>query len=66
MIKPDADEKNLTGNDRFEGYCVDLAEKLSQIVNFTYELRLVKDKKYGNKGLDSIILIKVNSMIFIE
>ena len=51
MIKPDADEKNLTGNDRFEGYCVDLAEKLSQIVNFTYELRLVKDKQYGNKGL---------------
>ncbi len=31
MLKPNADEKNLTGNDRYEGYCVDLAEKLSQI-----------------------------------
>lgn len=28
--------KNLTGNDRYTGYCVDLIEKLSQmvIINF--------------------------------
>lgn len=50
MLKKDALEKNLTGNDRFEGYCVDLVEKLSQVVNFTYELRSVKDGKFGVKG----------------
>jgi hypothetical protein len=50
MLKSDADAKNLTGNDRYEGYCVDLTEKLSQLVNFTYELRIVKDKTFGNKG----------------
>lgn len=50
MLKPDAEKKNLTGNDRFEGYCVDLTDKLSQIVNFTYELRIVKDRKFGAKG----------------
>ena len=50
MLKPDADERNLTGTDRFEGYCVDLVEKLSQIVNFTYEMRTVLDGKFGAKG----------------
>jgi ABC-type amino acid transport substrate-binding protein len=48
MIKAD-DGKNYTGNDRYEGYCVELAERLSQVVNFTYELRLVKDNKFGSK-----------------
>ena len=43
-------EENFTGNDRYEGYCVDLVHKLSQIANFTYELRLVKDNKFGNVG----------------
>jgi hypothetical protein len=42
--------KNYTGNERYIGYCVDLAEKLAQIVNFTYEFRLVKDSKFGRKG----------------
>jgi len=49
MLKPNVEGKNLTGNDRYEGYCVDLTEKLSQIVNFTYELRIVKDGKFGAK-----------------
>ncbi len=50
MVKAD-DGKNYTGNDRFEGYCVELAERLAMVVNFTYELRLVKDNKFGSKGL---------------
>jgi len=49
MLKQD-DGKNYTGNDRYEGYCVELAERLSQVVNFTYELRMVKDNKFGTKG----------------
>ena len=50
MVKAD-DGKNYTGNDRYEGFCVELAERLSTVVNFTYELRLVKDNKFGSKGL---------------
>lgn len=50
MIKAD-DGKNYTGNDRYEGYCVELAERLSLVVNFTYELRMVKDNNFGSKGL---------------
>ena len=49
MVKAD-DGKNYTGNDRYEGFCVELAERLATVVNFTYELRLVKDNKFGSKG----------------
>jgi hypothetical protein len=38
------------GNDRFMGYCVDLTERISKILNFTYELRLVKDNMFGAIG----------------
>ena len=41
--------KPLEGNERYEGYCADLADKISSIVGFDYILRLVKDKKYGEK-----------------
>ena len=49
MIKTSPPGKNYTGNDQYEGYCVDLAEKISQIVNFTYEFRQVKDNRFGAK-----------------
>ena len=42
--------KNFTGNDKYMGYCVDLTEKIAQMLNFTYELRLVKDNHFGAKG----------------
>ncbi|XP_048840418.1 glutamate receptor ionotropic, kainate 1 isoform X1 [Brienomyrus brachyistius] len=40
-------DKALYGNDRFEGYCVDLLKELSNILGFTYEVKLVSDGKYG-------------------
>lgn len=40
-------DKELAGNDRFEGYCLDLLKELSNILGFTYEVRLVADGKYG-------------------
>lgn len=40
-------DKPLYGNDRFEGYCIDLLRELSTILGFTYEIRLVEDGKYG-------------------
>lgn len=39
----------LVGNDRYEGYCVDLMEKLfRKIDDLPYEIQIVKDTKYGN------------------
>ncbi|XP_068126706.1 glutamate receptor ionotropic, kainate 1 isoform X1 [Hyperolius riggenbachi] len=40
-------DKPLYGNDRFEGYCLDLLKELSNILGFTYEVKLVGDGKYG-------------------
>lgn len=37
----------LSGNRRFEGYCVDLLAEVSRILGFSYEIRLVEDGKYG-------------------
>ncbi|CAG2162366.1 unnamed protein product [Oppiella nova] len=36
-----------TGNDRYEGYCKDLTDRLADLLGFQYELRLVNDSKYG-------------------
>lgn len=40
-------DKTLFGNDRFEGYCIDLLKELAHILGFSYEIRLVEDGKYG-------------------
>uniref|UniRef100_A0A8C7IAX9 Glutamate receptor n=1 Tax=Oncorhynchus kisutch TaxID=8019 RepID=A0A8C7IAX9_ONCKI len=40
-------DRELSGNDRFEGYCLDLLKELSNILGFTYEVKLVSDGKYG-------------------
>lgn len=40
-------DKPLCGNDRFEGYCVDLLRELAAILGFRYEIHLVEDGKYG-------------------
>ena len=50
--KQTEDGKPLVGNDRYEGYCRDLAHKISKIVGFDYAIRLVKDQKYGAKMAD--------------
>ena len=36
------------GNDRFEGYCADLAKKLFDIIHVDYKIEPVKDGKYGS------------------
>lgn len=50
MIRPEEPGKNWTGNDRYMGYCVDLAKRIAEMVNFTYELKLVRDGKFGARG----------------
>ncbi|GBP05088.1 Glutamate receptor 1, partial [Eumeta japonica] len=38
------------GNDAYKGFCKDLAEMLSQKLEIKYEIRLVKDGKYGSEN----------------
>lgn len=35
------------GNDRYEGYAIDLIAELAKLLHFKYEFRLVKDGAYG-------------------
>ncbi|XP_053318334.1 glutamate receptor 1 isoform X1 [Spea bombifrons] len=51
MYKKNADE--LVGNDRFEGYCVELAAEIAKHVGYKYKLELVKDGKYGARDSDT-------------
>ncbi|XP_039287193.1 glutamate receptor 1-like isoform X1 [Nilaparvata lugens] len=42
----------LQGNDRFEGYCKDLADLIAKRLGINYELRIVKDGQYGAENSD--------------
>uniref|UniRef100_A0A8C7Y0E5 Glutamate receptor ionotropic, kainate 2 n=1 Tax=Oryzias sinensis TaxID=183150 RepID=A0A8C7Y0E5_9TELE len=42
-------DRALVGNDRFEGFCIDLLKELAGLLGFTYEIRLVPDGKYGSQ-----------------
>ena len=35
------------GNDRYEGYCVDLANKVAEAIGFNYTIKVVSDGNYG-------------------
>ena len=43
------DHKGRIGNDRFEGFAVDLMEEVASMLNFKYQLYLVHDGKFGSK-----------------
>ncbi|XP_050700937.1 glutamate receptor ionotropic, kainate 2-like isoform X2 [Eriocheir sinensis] len=38
----------MTGNDRYEGFCVDLIKEISDILGFNYTLKIADDDKHGN------------------
>ncbi|RWS20405.1 glutamate receptor: ionotropic kainate 3-like protein [Leptotrombidium deliense] len=40
------------GNERFEGFCVDLLEHISVKIGFNYEIVLVNDDNYGVRQLN--------------
>jgi hypothetical protein len=52
MIKKNPDGTTLKGNDRYEGYCADLAKEICEQLGIAYEIRLVPDNKYGEKTND--------------
>ena len=37
--------EKLSGNDRFEGFAIDLATELSQVLGFNFTIKLVDDGK---------------------
>ncbi|KAK5929328.1 hypothetical protein CgunFtcFv8_010567 [Champsocephalus gunnari] len=48
MLRPNHQE--LEGNDRYEGFCVDMLKELADILKFKYRIRLVGDGLYGVPG----------------
>uniref|UniRef100_A0A8C7Z6S4 Glutamate receptor n=1 Tax=Oryzias sinensis TaxID=183150 RepID=A0A8C7Z6S4_9TELE len=48
MLKPNYQE--FEGNDRYEGFCVDMLEELAELLKFKYRIRLVGDGLYGVPG----------------
>ncbi|XP_043401828.1 glutamate receptor 2 isoform X1 [Caretta caretta] len=45
----------LEGNERYEGYCVDLAAEIAKHCGFKYKLTIVGDGKYGARDADTKI-----------
>ncbi|KAM9470297.1 glutamate receptor 1a isoform 2-T2 [Clarias gariepinus] len=41
--------EKLSGNDKYEGYCVELAAEIAKHVGYIYKLKIVPDGKYGAK-----------------
>ena len=38
----------LSGNDRFEGFVVDIIDEISKMLGFNYTFKIVDDNNYGN------------------
>ena len=47
MVRHSENGETFTGNDRYEGYCADLVQKIAEEINFEYELKEVADGNYG-------------------
>ena len=46
MLKEDSEP--LVGNNRYEGFNVDLIHEISEIIGFNYTIKLVADGQYGS------------------
>ncbi|XP_069000090.1 glutamate receptor 1b isoform X5 [Embiotoca jacksoni] len=51
MLKKNHEQ--LVGNDRYEGYCAELASEIAKHVGFSYRLELVGDGKYGSRDAET-------------
>lgn len=47
MLKENGEDSD--GVQRFEGFCVALLDKLSELLKFKYQLHLVEDGRYGTE-----------------
>uniref|UniRef100_T1IX33 Glutamate receptor n=1 Tax=Strigamia maritima TaxID=126957 RepID=T1IX33_STRMM len=61
MLRQPTNGEIYEGNDRFYGYCKDLADEISKNLNFNYTLKLVNDSRFGapnntsRKGWDGMV-----------
>jgi len=46
-------QSNLSGNSRYEGFCIDLLKEIATMVGFEYRIELVPDGKYGVIDLET-------------
>uniref|UniRef100_A0AAQ4RKC9 Glutamate receptor n=1 Tax=Gasterosteus aculeatus aculeatus TaxID=481459 RepID=A0AAQ4RKC9_GASAC len=53
MLKKNAD--SYVDNERYEGYCVDLAAEIAKHCGFKYQLKIVGDGKYGARDAETKI-----------
>lgn len=53
MLKKNSDL--FVDNDRYEGYCVDLAAEIAKHCGFKYQLKIVGDGKYGARDAETKI-----------
>ena len=51
MLKESAE--SLTGNDQYEGFCIDLLNEIAQILGFTYILRQAPNNGYGSRNQET-------------
>uniref|UniRef100_A0AAY4BHD7 Glutamate receptor n=1 Tax=Denticeps clupeoides TaxID=299321 RepID=A0AAY4BHD7_9TELE len=45
--------EKLVGNDKYEGYCVELAAEIAKHVGYSYRLEIVGDGKYGARDSET-------------
>lgn len=50
MYVDEWERDGLTGNEIWEGMCIDLVQKISEIWGFKYIIKLVEDKAHGRKN----------------
>lgn len=51
MLKESSE--TLTGNDRFEGFVVDVIDEVSKLLGFNYILQIVSDNNYGSYNVET-------------
>ncbi len=57
------DYETKTGNDRFEGYLIDLIQKISEELKFDYNLYESPDGNYGSSNADGTWNGMINELI---
>ncbi|XP_045593286.1 glutamate receptor ionotropic, kainate 2 isoform X4 [Procambarus clarkii] len=45
MLKETSEQ--MTGNDRYEGFCIDLIQEISELLGFNYTIRIAADGSHG-------------------
>ena len=52
MLRKTKPGERLHGNDRYEGYCKDLADLITRLTGIRFKIKPVADSKYGSPDLN--------------